>query len=406
MATIDPDTPTNARKTNKKKVVTMATAASSAHAALRVAEAKVSPLAHYRIPPFVQFDRNQHDYERLDEMQALHTALCFLCSINADVTDVQTFLHAYPEALLLDGTTNRRGSGSSGWWWWDESAHDLLIRQSCSCSDNSPCRRNRQAIVQECLSQDFRTFHRQKTHHQHQPPPPQEREPQEWKRYPHRSSSSSSYYHSSHRNNNDNGDVNGNNKGNNTRRLTLELVSLLWSEYNKDLILLEHDIRQWRQEEWKIRQKWWETTLRYYEPPLSPLVTTRTPQPPTTTMKDNPRPPRRFLGLACLLCPLADGLPQQHDHPPPTDDADDVAAAAAGTTVKQKNPMQAAVAASAAAAAAEVETEMIGASRVFWRDRHRTLLLEIKQARQIQFRLLTQTFHGIQRHACMASQYC
>lgn len=45
------------------------------------------------------------DYADLfvDELQALNTALCFLCSINADVAEVESFLKFHPESLLLEG---------------------------------------------------------------------------------------------------------------------------------------------------------------------------------------------------------------------------------------------------------------------------------------------------------------
>lgn len=42
--------------------------------------------------------------ESLDFAQALNTALCFLCWINADVGVAEEFLTRWPEALLLEGT--------------------------------------------------------------------------------------------------------------------------------------------------------------------------------------------------------------------------------------------------------------------------------------------------------------
>ena len=45
--------------------------------------------------------------ESLDFAQALNTALCFLCWINADVSVAEEFLTRWPEALLLEGSNNQ-----------------------------------------------------------------------------------------------------------------------------------------------------------------------------------------------------------------------------------------------------------------------------------------------------------
>jgi hypothetical protein len=42
--------------------------------------------------------------DSLDEVQAMNTALCFLCRINADFEEVERFCRSYPEALLFEGS--------------------------------------------------------------------------------------------------------------------------------------------------------------------------------------------------------------------------------------------------------------------------------------------------------------
>ena len=160
------------------------------------------------VPEHVEFESNQKDYERLDEIQALNTALCYLCSINADVAQVEAFLHAFPEALLLEGT-NRLS---------EESARSIVESQLCSCSSSSACSRNRQMILDYCLSQDFLSYRRQK----------QDEDP-------------SDQYSPSRR------------------------FIFYWGEFREDLLLVEQDIRRWRREEWYVREKLLELTLSKYE---------------------------------------------------------------------------------------------------------------------------------------------
>ncbi|GKZ01506.1 hypothetical protein MPSEU_001101200 [Mayamaea pseudoterrestris] len=82
----------------------------------------------------------------LDRAQALHTALGYLCSINADIVHVEDFLFRHSEALLLEGT----GDDS------DENVASILTKQesNCQCSTRSACRRNRRAI-QRLLHEGF-----------------------------------------------------------------------------------------------------------------------------------------------------------------------------------------------------------------------------------------------------------
>jgi hypothetical protein len=76
--------------------------------------------------------------ESLDELQALNTALCFLCSINADAKEVETFLTEHPDALLLEGVGNLP----------DESAHFIVSEQMnrCECF-NVSCNQNRMQVL-------------------------------------------------------------------------------------------------------------------------------------------------------------------------------------------------------------------------------------------------------------------
>lgn len=144
------------------------------------------------VPKLVQFESNQDEYNRLDELQALNTALCFLCSVNADVKEVHSFLTAHPEALLLEGTSRLV----------EESASYILLSRRCSCSQSSNCQANRGAVLNECLSHDFLHYReQQKDGEDH----------------------SSKYSQ--------------------------------WQVYRQDLVLIEQDIRQWRRTEASIRQQ-------------------------------------------------------------------------------------------------------------------------------------------------------
>lgn len=69
---------------------------------------------------------NRASEESLDFAQALNTALCFLCWINADIGVIEAFLKAWPEALLLEGI----GQDCAG----------CIVEQRmkrCSCSDGA-----------------------------------------------------------------------------------------------------------------------------------------------------------------------------------------------------------------------------------------------------------------------------
>lgn len=98
----------------------------------------------------IEDDEEEEDpANQLDRAQALHTALCFLCSVNADVSEVEQFLLQHPDALLLEGTGNIP----------EESAIFILHEQLnlCQCSPLTKCRQNRHT-VEELLRQGFSYF--------------------------------------------------------------------------------------------------------------------------------------------------------------------------------------------------------------------------------------------------------
>jgi hypothetical protein len=73
----------------------------------------------------------------VDELQALNTALCFLCSINADAEQVDTFLKLHPEALLLEGTCMLP----------EDSAVFILRQQMRRCKCQGLCSLNRIRVL-------------------------------------------------------------------------------------------------------------------------------------------------------------------------------------------------------------------------------------------------------------------
>jgi hypothetical protein len=89
----------------------------------------------------------------LDRIQALHTTLCYLCRINADISHVQDFVFHHPEALLLEGTHNDPTENAA----FILSEHE----RSCQCLPRSSCRSNR-AAVQRLLHKGF-TFAQSKS---------------------------------------------------------------------------------------------------------------------------------------------------------------------------------------------------------------------------------------------------
>jgi len=72
----------------------------------------------------------------VDELQALNTSLCFLCSINADSSEVEHFLKRYPEALLLEGACLLP----------EDSAQYILEQHMRRCSCQGRCHQNRQRV--------------------------------------------------------------------------------------------------------------------------------------------------------------------------------------------------------------------------------------------------------------------
>lgn len=95
----------------------------------------------FQVPSSVEFQAALEDEktttESLDELSALNTALCFLCSINADFEALETFLTLHPQSLLLDGTGVLP----------EESALYIVESQRNSCECISPdCRQNRRQV--------------------------------------------------------------------------------------------------------------------------------------------------------------------------------------------------------------------------------------------------------------------
>lgn len=73
----------------------------------------------------------------VDELQALNTALCFLCSINADSAEVGRFLKIHPEALLLEGACLLP----------EDSAHYILEQHVLRCKCQGQCHLNRMRVL-------------------------------------------------------------------------------------------------------------------------------------------------------------------------------------------------------------------------------------------------------------------
>jgi hypothetical protein len=95
------------------------------------------------LPELIEFEADstmecKTSDESLDELQALNTALCFLCSINADAKEVETFLTEHPDALLLEGVGNLP----------EESARYIVSEQTnrCECF-NISCNQNRMQVL-------------------------------------------------------------------------------------------------------------------------------------------------------------------------------------------------------------------------------------------------------------------
>jgi hypothetical protein len=108
------------------------------------------------LPELIEFEADstiecKTSEESLDELQALNTALCFLCSINADAKEVETFLTEHPDALLLEGVGNLP----------EESAHFIVSEQMnrCECF-NISCNQNRIQVL-SVLNQGFEYYQSQ-----------------------------------------------------------------------------------------------------------------------------------------------------------------------------------------------------------------------------------------------------
>jgi hypothetical protein len=113
------------------------------------------------LPELIQFEADstmkcKTSDDALDELQALNTALCFLCSINADAKEVETFLTEHPDALLLEGVGNLP----------EESAHFIVSEQMnrCECFKVS-CDKNRDQVL-SVLNRGFEYYQSKSFRHQ------------------------------------------------------------------------------------------------------------------------------------------------------------------------------------------------------------------------------------------------
>ena len=84
----------------------------------------------------------------VDELQALNTSLCFLCSINADSSEVENFLKRFPEALLLEGACLLP----------EDSAVYILEQHMRRCTCRGRCHQNRQRVG-HLLQRGFEWYH-------------------------------------------------------------------------------------------------------------------------------------------------------------------------------------------------------------------------------------------------------
>ena len=318
------------------------------------------------VPRLVQFASSQKDYERLDEIQALNTALCYLCSINADVAEVEAFLHVYPESLLLEGTNPTL----------EESARFALLTQTCCCcgcrDSSSSCQRNRKAILDHCLSQDFVSFHRQKRQHYQERWEQQQQHPLFW------------------------------NHGT-TVTVPQQQQEQQWNKYRQKLILVEQNVRHWRREEWNVRQRLLELAMeRCYEYQAKQQEQEQQEHCEQKTNKLQERQQqqqqqqkyRHFLRFfSCMCCFLRD----YHHRGGSTTRRAGLQTRTRTTTTNHV------VGKEEEEVAKDHNKNNTSATIRMLRERHQDVLLEIKRARQVQYRLLKHLFHGVKCHSCSSS---
>jgi hypothetical protein len=100
--------------------------------------------------PALYSSPSEHEEEidhRVDALQALNTALCYLCSINADASEVERFLLAHPEALLLEGLCLLP----------EDSARYILQQHVQRCHCQGHCRLNRVRVL-DLLDRGFAVY--------------------------------------------------------------------------------------------------------------------------------------------------------------------------------------------------------------------------------------------------------
>ena len=330
----------------------------------RVPMSKTTPndFASVDVPRLVQFASSQKDYERLDEIQALNTALCYLCSINADVTEVEAFLHVYPESLLLEGTNPTL----------EESARFALLTQTCCCCgcsrDSSSCQRNRKAILDHCLSQDFVSFHRQKRQQQHYQEQHQQQHPLFW---------------------------------NHRTPVTVpqQQQEQQWNNYRQKMILVEQNVRHWRREEWNVRQRLLELAMeRCYEYQAKQQEEQEHCDQKTNKLQERQQQQqkyRHFLRLFSCMC----GFLRDYHHRGGSTKRAGLQTKTA-TTRTTTNPV---VGKEEEEVAKDHNKNNTSATIRMLRERHQDVLSEIKRARHVQYQLLKHLFHGIKCHSCSSS---
>jgi hypothetical protein len=119
------------------------------HGAIHVPsfEAKVDSEDGFLIPESPPMDPQEYEDYLVDQLQALNTALCFLCSVNACADEVDYFLKLQPEALLLEGACLLP----------EDSAHYILEQHMLRCKCQGVCRQNRNKVF-EVINKGFEYF--------------------------------------------------------------------------------------------------------------------------------------------------------------------------------------------------------------------------------------------------------
>jgi hypothetical protein len=153
---------------------------------------------HYRhlITDDNSYMSNDYIDHHVDELQTYNTALCYLCSINADVDVIENFLYCHPEALLMEGICLLP----------EDSARYILEQhtQQCHC-EGLHCHLNRIRVI-DLIEKGFIAY---RSKH---PPTTSKR-----------------------------------------HTTTTPLSTIDWGDHFTTLVQVEHEIRSWRMEELTMR---------------------------------------------------------------------------------------------------------------------------------------------------------